>query len=96
MGAPQRCAILVAGLTVCGVSNPAEHTASENNSAGDDRCLLTAHQVADILGMTPGWVYEQSRRGRIPTVVLGRYRRYRRGAIDEWIADAERGTRSGR
>jgi hypothetical protein len=30
-------------------------------------------------------VYEQSRRGRIPTVTLGRYRRYRREAIDDWL-----------
>jgi hypothetical protein len=35
------------------------------------------------------WVYEQSRRGRIPTVTLGRYRRYRREAIDDWLMEIE-------
>ena len=43
--------------------------------------LLTADQVADLLGVPKSWVYEQSRTGRIPTVTLGRYRRYRREAI---------------
>ncbi len=44
--------------------------------------LLTAAQVASLLGVPTSWVYEQSRAGRIPTVTLGRYRRYRREAIE--------------
>jgi hypothetical protein len=36
-------------------------------------------------------VYEQSREGRIPTVTLGRYRRYRREAIEAWVEALERG-----
>jgi excisionase family DNA binding protein len=40
--------------------------------------LMTAGQVAELLGVPRSWVYEQSRLGRIPTVSLGRYRRYRR------------------
>jgi excisionase family DNA binding protein len=51
--------------------------------------LLTAAQVAEVLGVPKSWVYEQSRRGRIPTVTLGRYRRYRLEAIDSWIRDLE-------
>jgi excisionase family DNA binding protein len=34
--------------------------------------LLTAPEVADLLGVPTSWVYEQSRRGRIPTVKGGR------------------------
>jgi excisionase family DNA binding protein len=45
--------------------------------------------VARLLGVPPSWVYEQSRLGRIPTVTLGRYRRYRREAIEAWIAELE-------
>ena len=58
--------------------------------------LLTAGQVAKLLGVPTSWVYEQSRRGRIPTVTLGRYRRYRAQAIDEWIdrLEAVEGDRS--
>jgi excisionase family DNA binding protein len=52
--------------------------------------LLTASDVANMLGVPTSWVYEQSRRGRIPTVTLGRYRRYRQEAIEEWIQRLER------
>ena len=48
--------------------------------------LITAAQVAKLLGVPKSWVYEQSRRGAIPTVTLGRYRRYRPDAIDSWLA----------
>jgi excisionase family DNA binding protein len=51
--------------------------------------LLTAQEVAALLGVPTSWVYEQSRRGRIPTVNLGRYRRYRRDAIEAWVAQLE-------
>lgn len=51
--------------------------------------LLTASEVAELLGVPKSWVYEQSRAGRIPTVTLGRYRRYRREAIEAWVAELE-------
>lgn len=53
--------------------------------------LLTADQVARMLGVPKSWVYEQSRRGRIPTVTLGRYRRYRAEAISDWVRRLEAG-----
>lgn len=62
------------------------------SSSDDGRSLLTADEVAAMLGMTAAWVYEQSRRGRIPTVTLGRYRRYRRAAIEEWVRELESGS----
>ena len=52
--------------------------------------LLTAQDVANMLGVTTGWVYAQSRKGRIPTITLGRYRRYRRDAILHWLDQIER------
>jgi excisionase family DNA binding protein len=51
--------------------------------------LLTADQVAKLLGVPRSWVYEQSRRGQIPTVTLGRYRRYRAEAIEAWLEEQE-------
>jgi excisionase family DNA binding protein len=51
--------------------------------------LLTAEQLAKQLRVTTAWVYEQSRLGRIPTVTLGRYRRYRAEAIAEWLERLE-------
>jgi excisionase family DNA binding protein len=52
--------------------------------------LLTASDVAKLLGVPTSWVYEQSRTGRIPTVTLGRYRRYRREAIEAWLVELEK------
>jgi excisionase family DNA binding protein len=52
--------------------------------------LLTATDVARMLGVRVDWVYAQSRAGRIPTVRLGRYRRFRREAIEAWIREQER------
>jgi excisionase family DNA binding protein len=61
------------------------------NGNGGSRRLMTADEVAGLLGMTAAWVYQQSRLGRIPTVNLGRYRRYRREAIEAWVVELEAG-----
>lgn len=57
---------------------------------GGARELMTAEEVAELLSLPRSWVYEQSRKGKIPTVTLGRYRRYRREAILSWLAERER------
>ena len=62
------------------------HPPTATTSAKD---LLTAQDVAAMLGVTTGWVYAQSRMGRIPTIPLGRYRRYRRDAILQWLDEIE-------
>jgi excisionase family DNA binding protein len=54
-----------------------------------NRSLVTAQEVAELLGVPASWVYEQSRRGKIPTVTLGRYRRYRVEAIEQWVETLE-------
>ncbi|MBA3263374.1 MAG: helix-turn-helix domain-containing protein [Thermoleophilaceae bacterium] len=51
--------------------------------------------MAALLGVPRSWVYEQSRAGRIPTVTLGRYRRYRREAIEAWLEELETGPING-
>ncbi len=58
--------------------------------------LLTAAEVAELLGVPTSWVYGQSRAGRIPTVRLGRYRRYRPEAIEDWVARIEAGSSGAR
>lgn len=55
-----------------------------------EKVLLTAEEVSAMLGMGVDWIYEQARKGRIPVVKLGRYRRFRREAIMAWIAENER------
>ena len=66
-------------------------TTSESQGDPPQRlsALLTAREVAEILGVPIGWVYERSRQGRIPTVTLGRYRRYRPEAVQRWIEATE-------
>jgi excisionase family DNA binding protein len=56
--------------------------------------LLTAAEVAAMFGVPKSWVYEQSRRGLIPTVSLGRYRRFREEAIAGMVEQLEQ--RAGR
>ena len=51
--------------------------------------LLTVEEVAERLGVTKDWVWAQARAGRIPHVRLGRYRRFREEAIDEWLLRLE-------
>ena len=44
-----------------------------------------------MLGVPRSWVYERSRQGLIPTVELGRYRRFRGDAIERMVEELERG-----
>jgi excisionase family DNA binding protein len=57
--------------------------------------LLTADEVAALLQVSKAWVYAETRKKRIPHVPLGRYVRYRRSAVVEWIAALERRSSSG-
>jgi excisionase family DNA binding protein len=52
--------------------------------------LLTADEVAALLQVTKAWVYAEARAKRIPYVPLGRYVRYRRSAVLQWISALER------
>lgn len=70
------------------IGNDTEATRSAD--ASGDIGLLTAGQVAKLLGVPKSWVYAQSREGRLPTVRLGRYYRYRAAAILAWLTEQER------
>jgi len=54
---------------------------------------MTADDVAAMLGVSKEWVWEQSRLGLIPTITLGRFRRYRREAVEHWLLSIENGAR---
>ncbi len=49
-----------------------------------------------MLRVPKSWVYEQARSGQLPTVCLGRYRRFREESIREWIDRHEAGAGQGR
>jgi excisionase family DNA binding protein len=53
--------------------------------------LLTAREVADLIGVSVRHVEDLTRQGAIPFVPIGRFRRYRRDSIEQWIAEQERG-----
>lgn len=51
--------------------------------------LWTAHEVADMLGVSHEYIWQLSREGRIPTVSLGRSRRYRPESVLSWLEEIE-------
>jgi excisionase family DNA binding protein len=51
--------------------------------------LLTADELAALLGVKTQWIWAQARAGRIPHVRLGRYRRFRESAVEAWLRDLE-------
>jgi excisionase family DNA binding protein len=56
-----------------------------------DEPLLTAVEVASVLQATPDWFDAASRRDGLPHVRLGRYVRFRRSAIEQWLDEVQRG-----
>lgn len=57
----------------------------------DDR-LLTAKQLASILGVDPTTIQNWVRAGQIPSVKLStRTRRFRRSAVEEWLRQSSQG-----
>jgi len=53
--------------------------------------LLEAGEVAELLNVPVGWVREHTRSGAIPSIALGRYRRYDRGDVLEWLGEVKAG-----
>jgi excisionase family DNA binding protein len=53
--------------------------------------LLEAREVAELLSVPVGWVREHTRSGAIPSIELGRYRRYDRGDVLAWVESMKAG-----
>jgi excisionase family DNA binding protein len=47
--------------------------------------LLTADEVAERLQLPRSWVYAAARRGDLPSVQAGRYRRFDWADVEIWI-----------
>jgi excisionase family DNA binding protein len=76
---------MVAGMQTH--TTPTTRTAPNGGGAGR---LLTADDVADVLGVPRTFVYALARRGALPTVRVGeRYVRFRTQALDLWIEQQE-------
>jgi excisionase family DNA binding protein len=65
---------------------------STTSTAPTSKLLLTAEQAADALSVSRGRVYELIASGRLKSVKLGKSRRISRRALEELIADLERGS----
>ena len=48
--------------------------------------MLTAREVADVLGVHENWVYDRAVGGELPSYKIGATRRFIRAEIDDWIA----------
>lgn len=53
--------------------------------------LLTAGEIAELLGVPERWVREHTRSGAVPHVQLGRYVRYDRGDVVAWVESLKTG-----
>lgn len=69
-------------------------TDSPNPSHKADDDILTVEEVAEWLHMTPAWVRAHAngrRRPQLPGIKLGKYIRFRRGAVRQTLERWERG-----
>lgn len=55
-----------------------------------ERQLLTADEVARVLGLQPTTIYQWCREGRLPAMKLGKEWRIRRSALDAFLEQSER------
>lgn len=53
--------------------------------------LLTSEELAERLGVPAKWPLQQARAGHIPHVRLGRYVRFDRVDVDEWLETVKAG-----
>jgi excisionase family DNA binding protein len=65
---------------------------AEGQRGVNDR-LLTDQELAEILNVPASWVGEAARQGRIPCIMLGRYRRFDRADVRDCLEELKRGGR---
>ena len=47
--------------------------------------LLEAEEVAKILGVDVGYIYSQARAKKIPSIKLGKYRKFSPSQLKKWL-----------
>ena len=70
-----------------GSSRRCEHSGESARDAGN---LLTAGKLAERLGVPESWVRTEERAGRIPSVRLGKYVRFKLSAVERTLAERSR------
>ena len=74
------------GRAVAGVTSTA---ATDSPSIALDRPLLTAEEVAALLAVPRSSVYEYARRrvDPLPSLLIGRHRRFDRRTVERWLGE---------
>jgi excisionase family DNA binding protein len=49
--------------------------------------MMSARQVAELLGVHENWVYDQAVGGDLPSYKIGGARRFEPGEVERWIAE---------
>ncbi len=47
--------------------------------------LLTVEEVAEWLNVPKSWIYDRTRSGTIPCVKIGKYVRFNKDEIEDWL-----------
>jgi excisionase family DNA binding protein len=58
--------------------------------------MMTARQVADLLGVHENWVYDQAVSGVLPSYKIGGTRRFLPDELRGWIAEHRQPARDGK
>lgn len=48
--------------------------------------LMTGSQAAELLNVPLSWIYAKSETGELPSIKIGRYRRFVRAELEAWLA----------
>jgi hypothetical protein len=74
----------LAALQIC-VASRMQLAQPAGPRAEPDPHLLDAEAVGRILSVPPEYALEMGRRGALPRVLVGKYVRFRRQDVDDWI-----------
>jgi excisionase family DNA binding protein len=76
---------LLADLVALGARLCARLTTPATPTTGGPPRLLTVQEVAGVLGVPPGYVYELTRTAALPSVRFGKYVRVAAAALETWM-----------
>jgi excisionase family DNA binding protein len=57
----------------------------ETDSTPGFEKLMDAKAVAEILGEKEGWVYQQAKKKKIPSIKLGKYWKFSPSELQKWL-----------
>jgi excisionase family DNA binding protein len=64
-----------------------DKTAESEPGNGNPEPLMNIDELASYLNVPKSWVYEQSRLDKIPRFKAGKYLRFDRRAVLQWMTD---------